>query len=379
MSFTPTSGKRAIPRLSSQRGSISSQSTLGRGRGRVSRACLTCRSRKVKCSGEQPECQTCRSQGITCEYIAGRRDRLKSLKSSSKRLAQLLRELQSQAADDDKTRIEQVLEDVAEDLQSDDGESVREGSLKATGRGEADVSAEVGSNEDVDAVEEDLFADESARAAGFLGQASDVQVLRRLYQHSRQPRATGPFGPPGGSDEAAAQRVQASTDRKANDEVWQPTKEYNFYLDDQDMDVDVDIAVDPSELPPYQVARELFDAYMMTVHDSFPVPDRADLEHHLQQHYHAPGQGKPSELSARRTLAILNLVFAIGAVYAHLQNSPFQGDARDHLLYHKRSWHLLLTGDKSNWFSTPPDLFRLHATALQSMYYMAIGHVNRSV
>lgn len=375
MSFIPTSGKRAIPRLSSNR-SVSSQGSSLTTRARVSRACLPCRSRKVKCSGEQPSCKACRSQGIVCEYVAGRRDRLKSVRSSSRRMAHLLRELQAQAADDDKTRIERLLEDVADDLQTDDGESER--GHDHTGRGEADVSAEVGSNEDVDAVEEDLFANANARAAGFLGQASDVQVLRRLHQHSKHPRATGPFGPPGGGNEAAVQRVQAAADRKANEEEWPPTNEYNFYMDDQNMDLDLDIAVDPFELPPHGIARQLFDAYMSTVHDSFPVLDRADLERHLHQHYHAAGQSSPPEPSSsvRKTQGLLNLVFAIGAVYAHLQNMPWQGDARDHLLYHARACRLVFN---DTWWYTHPDLFRLQATALLSMYYLAVGQVNRSV
>lgn len=375
MSYHPGVGKRAIPRLRSNR-SASSQSTLSLARGRVSRACLTCRSRKVKCSGEQPECQACRTQGIVCEYVAGRRDRLKSLTNSSRRLAQLLRELQAQAADEDKTRIEQALNDVADDLRTDDGESVAEGEHQATGRGEADVSAEVGSNEDVDAVVEDFFTNANARAAGYLGQASDVQVLRRLYQHSRQPRASGPFGPPGRSDQAAAQRAEASKDRKANDEEWRPTNEYNFYMDDQNLDLDMDIDVDPWELPPYHVARQLVDAYMATVQDSFPLLDRADIEHHLKQHYEVADEGQPSEPSMRRTQGLLNLVFVIGAVYAHLQNLPWQGDARDHLLYHARALRLLIFSDPP--FPAPPDLFRVQSAAVLSMYYMAIGHVNRS-
>lgn len=40
-----------------------------RGGGRTSRACDTCRQRKMKCDGTRPECSQCRAQGLaTCFY-----------------------------------------------------------------------------------------------------------------------------------------------------------------------------------------------------------------------------------------------------------------------------------------------------------------------
>ena len=41
---------------------------------RVRHACESCRSRKIKCHGEQPTCRHCRQLGIDCYYVSGKRD-----------------------------------------------------------------------------------------------------------------------------------------------------------------------------------------------------------------------------------------------------------------------------------------------------------------
>ena len=45
---------------------------------RVSRACLSCRSRKIKCNGAQPTCQHCAENLTVCVYASSRKDRLKT-------------------------------------------------------------------------------------------------------------------------------------------------------------------------------------------------------------------------------------------------------------------------------------------------------------
>lgn len=63
-------GKVAIPRL--ERPFYDRPS-----KPRVPIACLKCRKRKVRCSGEQPSCQNCVQQQAECLYPEGRKDRLK--------------------------------------------------------------------------------------------------------------------------------------------------------------------------------------------------------------------------------------------------------------------------------------------------------------
>lgn len=59
-SQSPNDSKVAIPR--------ESNTEIIRSKGRVSRACNTCRGQKAKCSGQRPACQRCRQSDMTCVY-----------------------------------------------------------------------------------------------------------------------------------------------------------------------------------------------------------------------------------------------------------------------------------------------------------------------
>ena len=45
---------------------------------RTSKACLSCRQRKVKCNGGQPQCTNCIGNDKPCVYPQARRDRLRT-------------------------------------------------------------------------------------------------------------------------------------------------------------------------------------------------------------------------------------------------------------------------------------------------------------
>jgi hypothetical protein len=80
--------------------------------------------------------------------------------------------------------------------------------------GEAITSAEVGSNKDLDTMDEDLFLNEQSRATGYLGKNSVVQWLRRIHHRANTagpggPLSGGPYGPPGKGVHATAARAQA--------------------------------------------------------------------------------------------------------------------------------------------------------------------------
>lgn len=68
--------KVAIPKLkrhdSNRRPSIERSSHP-----RISKACDSCRIRKIRCSGERPRCRNCLDQPSPCTYPLARQDRLK--------------------------------------------------------------------------------------------------------------------------------------------------------------------------------------------------------------------------------------------------------------------------------------------------------------
>lgn len=98
---------------------------------RVPRACKNCRKRKVKCSGETPQCKYCYDNDLQCEYDMTRRDRLKVyatphcellgrihmliLRRATEQnveMVKLLRDLKLRATDPDRRKIESVLHEV---------------------------------------------------------------------------------------------------------------------------------------------------------------------------------------------------------------------------------------------------------------------------
>lgn len=150
--------------------------------------------------------------------------------------------------------------------------------------GEAYVTASVGSNEDLDHLDEDLMRDHGSRATGYIGLNSEVQWLRSAQ---RQTEDTGaepygqPHGPPGSTQNAARERSDALHARRddTKEHSRQGSMKYmndtTFYLDNDD--IDMDIFLDPYEDPDPDVAERLLNCYFETVHPSFPLVSSATI------------------------------------------------------------------------------------------------------
>ncbi|PWY61659.1 hypothetical protein BO83DRAFT_327543 [Aspergillus eucalypticola CBS 122712] len=82
---------------------------------RVSKACVTCREKKIKCNGSHP-CCGCISNATTCLYTAGKREntsrRLAELESQIRLYKQLLWHLQSKVNACDRELISRTLDQV---------------------------------------------------------------------------------------------------------------------------------------------------------------------------------------------------------------------------------------------------------------------------
>ena len=240
-------------------------------------------------------------------------------------------------------------------------------------------------------MDEDLLRSREARETGFVGQNSEVQWLRSLQRRMGSTDGEGfegPYGPPGASDEAATQRINAMHERRNSGNILH-VADSSFYLDSDS--IEVEAMVDPFELPPSETAERLFACYMKTVHSWFPIlPQAFEGEFrkfyesvNLQRRFHVPEKWQ----------AVLNLVFAIGARYSHLMRASWRADERDHLIYMTRAVRILGVRDIIMIILTPDlsliqvsgretsnsiDISNcLQATGLLSFYYMVIGHVSR--
>jgi len=237
-----------------------------------------------------PTCKNCEATRSFCVYEQKRRDRLKEASNLNHALATLLRDLQKRVGDDDKQKIDAVLNDVEDDIVSPATPASVLSSTKRTHsfnaydtaatpeHGEAHVTASAGSNEDLDYLNEDLMRTRQSRETGYIGQNSEVQWLRsvqRQTEHAGAEPHSQVFGPPGTGPDATSARMAAMHERKDTmrqdfrEGSMKHTTDSSYYLDSSSLDVD--IMVDPYEFPDPDVAENLFKCYIDTVHSTIPL------------------------------------------------------------------------------------------------------------
>lgn len=211
----------------------------------------------------------------------------------------------------------------------------------------------IGSLEAIDRVEEDLNRTETSRATGFMGKNSEVTWMQRL-QREAEHRSQGLAG-----------SLEPGQSKRQDDDV--AMHAVNYHLDD--LDVSVPGPVELYAMPPRQLADQLFESYLRTVHPFFPIINRPLFRAQYRTFFESNAQ--PGD----KWLAILNVIFGIASKHAHLVEAPWRGeDDRDHLVYLTRARILSLNGD--DLFSHP-DLQQIQVEGLIAFYLLASGQINR--
>ncbi|CAI6342375.1 unnamed protein product [Periconia digitata] len=340
---------------------------------RILRACIRCRTRKVRCPGERPCCRRCGNGGVECVYTDTRRDRLKDTTGQNRQLIALLGDVSLRASDGDRERIDELLDLISEGARFDilEAQSIDTGSDDESAGGEALASGSIGSNKDVDVIDEDMFRNLDSQATGFVGQNSEVQWLRSLKHHIQPgsgmglPNRLPTFSPGLNAWNDPQEAPQQGNARFVTDST--------FYLDRDNLGID--IVVDEFELPPTEAAERLFECYITTIHASFPILPH-DFEEDFKAYIDSIKQHRPLQPPIRWR-AILNLMFAIGAQFSHLIGASWQTDDRDHLVYMTRALRLLELNNTLVAISAP-DIALIRATGMLSLFYLVIGHINRA-
>lgn len=247
--------------------------------------------------------------------------------------------------------------------------------LEGESDGESDVSATVGSTGAVDRIEEDFNRHEGSRATGFMGKNSEVTWMQRLKQETR-------YGSPVRNHDSSDFRERSGgasplfESRSESRKSHTPLNEFDegfsasgnsYHVDD--FSVGVEETVDPYELPPFDVAEKLFNAYLTTVHASFPIIGKATFSSQYRRFLNGP-QIKPGN----KWLAILNMIFAIAAKYSHLIQADWRGDDRDHLIYFTRARLLSVNGET---IFSHPDLQQVQVEGLMGFYLLCTDQINR--
>ncbi|KAL1860872.1 hypothetical protein Plec18170_001386 [Paecilomyces lecythidis] len=128
--------------------------------------------------------------------------------------------------------------------------------------------------------------------------------------------------------------------------------------------------VDAFELPPRETADGLVDIYFSTVHPVFPILSKSGFMTQYESYWqalHPPG-------NSILWIATLNLVFAVGALYATLTKSA-GGGAMDHVLYFIRS--RILSQEPTAMLDLPT-MAHVQHTTLCGMYFLASYQINRA-
>ena len=129
--------------------------------------------------------------------------------------------------------------------------------------------------------------------------------------------------------------------------------------------------IDPFSLPVRSTADSLVTAYFSTIHISFPILNKKDFMDQYDQLYRTMD---PEGFKHRMFIAELQTVFAIAAVHAHLVQSDWTGDARDHMLYFAQARVLAVDMGVFNDDST---IGQVQVFGLGGIYLLLTNQLNR--
>ena len=134
------------------------------------------------------------------------------------------------------------------------------------------------------------------------------------------------YGTRGTSNETSAQQTDVLHTRRdlSNLSSVFHVLDSSVYLDGDDLDVN--IMVDPYELPPPETAEKLFNCYMQTAHSSSPVLPKV-FEEQFRSYNDCVKRKRPSQVP-KIWQAMFNLVLAIGAQYLQLIQTEWQAVAK---------------------------------------------------
>lgn len=210
----------------------------------------------------------------------------------------------------------------------------------------------IGSLEAIDRVEEDLNRTEHSRATGFMGKNSEITWMQRL-QREAEHRSKGLPG-----------SLEPGQSKRQDDDL--ALHAVNYHLDD--LDISVPGPVELYAMPPRELADQLFESYLSTVHPFFPIINRPLFRAQYRTFFESNAQ--PGD----KWLAILNMIFAIASKHAQLVEAPWRGNDRDHLMYLTRARILSMNGDV---LFSHPDLQQVQVEGLIAFYLLASDQINR--
>ena len=229
--------------------------------------------------------------------------------------------------------------------------------------GEHRANARAGSTESVDIITEDFNRDAASRAAGYYGKNSEITWMQRLRQETEQREEETQTE----DSDIAPVALGDSTSQEARGLSLTPVHGSTYHCDDLPVSIP-NLYVDPYAQPPEHIADLLFQTYLDTVHPTFPILGKTTFMSQYKEYF--ANQVVPND----NWLAILNIILAIGAKYAHQIRAEWAGDGEEHLIYFTRARML---GFNTDSVLKHAELQRVQISGLMAFYLMATNQINR--
>lgn len=233
--------------------------------------------------------------------------------------------------------------------------------INGEGGDDAHVLVRVGSTRSLGHVDEDFNLTAASRATGFMGKNSELTWMQRLKKQAEMS--------PGDSEDAM--RLSGNMDARIRftslqGNLHHPINESTYHCDDLSMLVPGQVEL--YEIPSRQTADLLFERYLDTVHPAFPIIGKTTFLDQYHTFYSKNVQ------AGANWLAILNLIFAIGAKYSRLIQADWGGDEMDHLIYFTRA---RLLGFNTDSILDHAGLQSVQIAGLMAFYLTATNQINR--
>lgn len=212
----------------------------------------------------------------------------------------------------------------------------------------------VGSTRSLGHINEDFNSTAATRATGFVGKNSELSWMQRLKREAD-------VGPRFDEEDMPMLNFASSQENPQH-----PINESTYHCDDLSMLLLDHVA--PYEVPLRSTADLLFEHYLETVHPVFPIIGKTTFLDQYRKYYSTNLQ------AGANWLAILNLIFAIGAKYSRSIRADWGGNEGDDLIYFTRA---RLLGFNTDSMLDHAGLQSVQVAGLIAFYLSAIDQINR--
>ena len=217
----------------------------------------------------------------------------------------------------------------------------------------------------MDRISEDFNRGPNVRATGFHGKNSELTWMQRLRSQVTSNSSDESDEP---EDDVADEADSQSSPGRQLGNGLTSISACSYHCDDLTLLLYEDI--DSYELPLKSTADALFQSYLDTVHALFPIIGKHTFVQQYNAYFHRPQQRKPNQ----NWLAILNMIFAIGAKYSQIVRADWRGSPKDDLIYFTRARML---GFNTDAVLGHAELQKVQLTGLMAFYLMATNQINR--